>query len=210
MIFDKDYDNALWLLVAGNKKDSDKICNLIRYIPEEIYLKIQMAISDYYSEKLEKVNENVIYSDVFNEIDEYCCSIIVKIKRGRLYLNLYRWKEDIERIEEEYNLILKAVSSEDLEDLLILDKNIIGKYSSEVNNIKFLGCLTDVETSSYDRKYFVKKVPFGYIVFSKFGKKKTGRKFINVIKNMPEEIFVSDFDSQDNVASLVKKRVRDK
>ena len=122
MIFDKDYDKTLWLLVAGNKKDSDKICNLIRYIPEEIYLKIQNAIRNYYSEKLEKANENVIYSDVFNGIDEYCCSIIVEIKTGGLYLNLYRWKEEIDRVEEEYNLILKDISSEFLEDLLIINQ----------------------------------------------------------------------------------------
>lgn len=205
MIFDYCYDKALWLLVAGNKKDREKICDFIKYIPDDIYLKIQKAISDYYSGNLENIRENVIYSDEFLGKDGYGSSIVVKIKAAKLYLNLYRWKEDIDRIEEEYSLILSDLSLDYLDEMLIFDKSIVGRYSSEVNNIKFIGCLTDVETSSYDRKYYIEKYPLGYIVFSKFG-----RKYVNVKKNIPEDLNVTDFSSKDTINALVKKRIRDK
>ena len=49
MIFNFDYDRALWLLVASNKIDSDSICNLISFIPDGVYSEIQIALNNYYN-----------------------------------------------------------------------------------------------------------------------------------------------------------------
>ena len=215
MIFDKNYDKALWLLVASNKDDSERICKLINSIPKDIYLNIQNAIynyynGNYYDKKTNNVREKIIYSSTLIDNDGFESAITVKIVLGRLCFNIYRWKEDIERVEEEYELLLKDFENQDLSEMYYFDKNFIGRYSSEINNIKFVGYLTDVNTINIDRKYYLKRIPFCFIVSSFIGKKRIGMKIINVNKNMPEEIYFDDFSSKDKIDGLVKKKVRNK
>ena len=215
MIFDKNYDKALWLLVASNKEDSERICKLINCIPEDIYVGIQNAIDNYYNgnyydKKNNGGREKIVYSTTLIDNDGFGSSITVKIVLGKLYFNVYRWKEDISRIEEEYELILKDINNEDLSEMFYFDKNFIGRYSSEINNIRFVGYLTDVNAVNLDRKYYVKRIPFCYVISSFLGKKRIGMKIINVTKNMPEEIYFDDFSSQDKINGLVKKKIREK
>lgn len=208
MIFDENYDKVLWLLVAGNKSDSDNICKLINYIPEDVYGQIQRAISSYYDGTLENTKGNIIFSTSLSNVGEFDCYITVKIELGKLYLNVCRWKEDKERIEEDYELVLKDISKETIDDMLYFDKKYIGKYSSEINKIKFVGYLTDVEKSSYDRKFALQKIPLGYIVSSSLRKRNLGKKYVSINRNMPDEIYVENFSSQEKIGGLIKKRKR--
>jgi hypothetical protein len=200
MIFDKNYDKALWLLVSLNKDDSSSIYNIISCISKDVYSNIQKAIDNYYNGKFIDIKDNVVYKATLVDKDCYDCAIFVKIVMGKLYFNIYRWKEDIERVEEEYQLILKDINDDDIDEMLYFDKKLIGNYSSEINNIKFVGYLTDVNISNYDRKYHICRVPFGYVIISSLGKKKIGRKFVNIKRDMPSEIGMEDL--------VVKKRKR--
>jgi len=211
MIFDINYDKALWLLVASNKEDSERICKLINSIPEKIYVEIHNAIDNYYNgicydNKFNNIREKVVYSSTLTDNDGFESAIIVKIVLGKLYFNIYRWKEDIERVEEEYQLILKDINNQDIDEMFYFDKSFIGEYSSEINDIKFVGYLTDINTFNLDRKYYLKRIPFCYIISSFLGKKRIGMKIINVNKKMPEEIYYDDFSSQDKINSLIKKK----
>ena len=49
MIFDRNYDKALWMLVSGTKKDNERIYELFNCIPEDVCDKIHNAIDNYYN-----------------------------------------------------------------------------------------------------------------------------------------------------------------
>ena len=211
MLFDKNFDKSLWLLVAGNKKDSENVCKLISYIPEDICKNIQIAIRDYCNGG---IKDSIIYKDTYNGVDGFDYYIVVKYEDDvinniyNLCITLYRWKEKEIRIEEEYNLVLRYIHVSQLDNMLYFIKDTIGSYSSEINNIKFVGYLTDVDPISYERSFSLKKVPFRYIVSSYLGNRKKGIRYVNVSNDMPDEIYYEDFSSQEKINGLVKKRKR--
>lgn len=204
MILDENYDKVLWLLKKSNKKNNEKICKLVNYIPEEMYKEIQESIVKYYDGTLGNVKEGVIFNRTIVNDDDFTCCIVVKMDRGRLYLNIYRWKEDIDRIEEEYEVVLRDI---ELDDMDFFDKKIIGEYSSEVNQIVFVGYGASVDTQDYNRYFSLKRVPFGYVIISSLGRIPLRRKFVNVNRRMPKEINRDDFCLEDK---SIKKRIRKK
>ena len=202
MILDNDYDKVLWLLKKSNKKNGKKICEMVNYIPDSLYEDIQEAIVKYYDGTLDCVDTGIIFSKTITNDDGFECYIVVKINKGKLYLYLYRWKEEVERIEEEYELILVDIG---LEDMNYYDKKIVGEYCSEVNRISFVGYGTDVTAETYKRSFSLKRVPFGYVIISSFGKIPLGKRFVNVNRVMPKDINKDDFSLEDK---KVKKRVK--
>lgn len=205
MIFDENYDRSLWLLVASNKSDSDKICRLISYIPEDVYRQIQDSINNYYNGI---IKNNTIFNTSLSNIEGYDYYITVKIVNDKLYFNVLRWIENKGRVEEEYQLVLQEMLKEYLTDMSWGDKRSLAKYSSEFNNIKFVGNLTAVDTESDDRRYRVTKVPFGFVVTTSKNKMIVAKKYVNLFKNMPEEIYLDDFSSEEKREGLVKKKKR--
>ena len=47
MVFNKDYDMSLWLILSGNKKTRKMVADFIRDIPEELYQKIHKSLVMY-------------------------------------------------------------------------------------------------------------------------------------------------------------------
>ena len=211
MIFDKDFDRALWLLVSAKKKYSANICKLISLLPENVYEQIQTAIVRYYDNSLGNVRDSVIYSTTLSNVDGFDYYVVIKVISGKLYFNVRRWNEkNSERLEEDYELVLKRFYEDDLFLMLYGEKCNVGKYSHEFSNIKYEGYLPSVDTEIYDMKYRIKRIPFGFIVSNSLGRRTLGRKYVNVAQNMPEDICVTDFSSEENIAGLIKKRKRNK
>jgi len=202
MIFDGNYDKVLWLLISSARNDSERIYELFNCIPEEVCVKIKKAIDNYYNGDMDN---KIILKDTISNSDNFGCTIVVKVVLGKLHLNIYKWREEKERIEEEYELVLKDIDKQDFDEMLFFDKKYIGEYSSEINEIHFVGYGTNVETSNYNRKYYIKRIPFGYVIISSLGKKKLDRKFVNIKKKMPIDV---NRDDLDNKESSVKKRIR--
>lgn len=202
MILDYYYDKVLWLLKKSSKKNNENICELVNYISDEVYKEIQERIAKYYKGTLDNVKDDIIFNKTIVNDDGYECYIVVKINKGRLYLNLYRWKEELDRIEEEYELVLRDI---ELEDMYYFDKKLIGEYSSEVNQIDFIGYGAMVNTYDYNRCFYLKRVPFGYVIISSIGRIPLRRKIVNVNRKMPKEINRDDFSIEDK---NIKKRIR--
>lgn len=205
MIFDENFDRALWLLVASNKSDSDKVCRLISCIPKSVYLEIQVALYNYYNCGME-VKNNIVFETNLNNIDGFDYYIIVKVVSDKLFFKVLRWSENKERIEEEYKLVLMEIFSDYLADMEYGDKRNVGKYTYEINNIHYDDLVTLVDTESYDRSYILTKVPFGFILTGFIKKIPIKKKYVNVFKNIPEELCVDDFSSKEKIEGLVKKR----
>jgi len=203
MIFDENFDRALWLLVASNKKDSEKICEFINFIPDYIYNDIQKKLTEYY-DCSKKVKKNIIYDGCLVGNDGYEYYIVVKVRSDKLYFKVLRWKENIERIEEQYNLILKEMYIDYLDNMKFGDIKGIGKYSYEINKINDDG----MDTEEYTRVYNLNKLAFGFVItsFKKRVPKKV--KYVNLFKNIPKEIYIDDFSTEENINGLIKKRKR--
>jgi len=61
MIFGKNYDKTLKLLVDGDNKNRDKIIDFIRSIPNEFLERIQKTIVEYDNYKLNNKNNNKLF-----------------------------------------------------------------------------------------------------------------------------------------------------
>lgn len=205
MIFDDGYDRALWFLVANNKRDSERVCNLIRFIPEYVYVDIQNAIMNFNSSKGDRV-----YNVALSNVDGYDCYVEVLLKKNKLYLILRRWIGDVERIEEEYELVLRNISNEMLVNMKYGDAFVIGRYSSAKHDIRKNGYCSETSTIGYDGKYGITRVPFGFFVTPVKMNIGVMNKYVNLFKDKPEEMFIDDFSDRESVSRLVKKRKRDK
>ena len=207
MVFNLGYDRALWLLIASNKYDSDKIGNLISFIPDSVYNEIQVALNNYFNNCNDNKN-NIIYQKNLNDIDGYDCYIKLKVNSNGLYFSVLRWIDCKNRVEEEYELILKQIWLEDLLDIKCGDKLSIGKYKADIYNIsEYSGDLL-VDNLQYSKKFMLTKIPFGFVINSSKDKIVNNMKYINVLKNMPDELFPCDFRSLEQRQGLIKKRKR--
>ena len=58
MIFDNDYDKALWLMLKADKKNRKMIAEFIRSIPSGLYEQIRKSIS-IYKEYIDNTNNSL-------------------------------------------------------------------------------------------------------------------------------------------------------
>ena len=200
MMFNYDYDIALWL-VASNKTDGSKICEVISFIPEFVYNEIQVVLDNYFNNKL-VVKDDILYQKSLKNIDGYDCYIKVAIISNKLYFDLLRWVDGKNRVEEEYKLILKRISYEDLFNIKNSDRIELGRFIKDVYNIDKYGDGLLVDNLETDYSYTLKKVPLGFIITSYENRFPISKKYVDVVKNMPDEIFAKNFKRE----SLVRKR----
>ena len=178
MIFNEDFDNVLWLL-ASNKTDGSKICEIISFIPEFIYNEIQVVLDNYFNNKL-TVKDDVLYQKSLNNIDGYDCYIKVGVISNKLYLNLLRWVDGKNRVEEEYKLILKCISYDDLFN--IKNEVELGRFIKDIYNIDKYNGEYLIDNLSTDYRYTLRKVPLGFIITSYGNRLPISKKYVDLVK----------------------------
>ena len=161
MIFDRNYDNILWLLIDGDKNNRDIIINFIKSIPSELLIKIQEAILEYNNYKLDKENKDYVgfNGDMYD-------------KNGNLYsfnidddsdvLRLSRSTYNYGKYYNDFDLVLSSYN--DIDQLSGYSKVILGYLSYNYKHVIYDNsvCLGDCTTINYD----LVKLPFGSIVVS--------------------------------------------
>lgn len=204
MIFDDSFDRSLWLVIASNKKDGEKIGNVIGMLPDYVYKEIQEFISNY---KLGKIDSGE-FRKSYSNINEHGYYITGKIIANELLLTIDRWNYRDIRTEESYQLNLLSISKEEM-DLLIFQNNRIGTFSYEIiDNIRFTDANNLASSSTYNRDYNMFRIPFGCIMSTSLGYRLFSLKGINFFKKMPDELYVVDFGSPTKIEKLVKSRKR--
>lgn len=202
MIFNEDYDKTLWLVLSSNKETRDDVGKLIGMLPNWVYVDIQKMISDY------KMGINTVYKKSFDYVDNYGYYVIVRIIHGKLLFNVTRWKEDKVRTEEEYTLCLVPITNDELLEMEYLCKKNIGSYDSEIYDNITYDPYGGIDIYEFSRRYNIRKIPFGVILDTSLDKKIFNINVVNFKKNMPNEMFVSDFSSSDKIDALVKRKIR--
>ena len=198
MIFNENFDNALWLLVS-NKTDGSKIGEIISFIPDFVYDEIQVVLDNYFNNKL-ALKDDILYQKSLNNIDGYDSYIKVGVISNKLYLDLLRWVDGKNRVEEEYKLILKQISYDDLFN--IKNKVELGRFIKDIYNIDEYNGEYLIDNLTTDHRYNLRKAPLGFIVTSYGNRLPISKKYVDVVKNMPDELFTKDLKKE----SLVKKR----
>lgn len=120
MIFDKNYDIALWLMLQGDKYNKRLILEFINKLNNEMYISIYNLIDEYKSS-----NRNELYSEVIGE--GYRFLVQIKDKMLTLVLNTFDPKKN-DGLGDRYELSLLSITENLFSDKK--DKNIkIGSFS---------------------------------------------------------------------------------
>lgn len=207
MVFDKNYDNTLWLVLMGDKNNRDVIMEFIKSIPANFLYTIQNTLLEYNRYLLE--NENVPVKDrsyrAFNGdiygSDGYLYSFNIDISSNTLSLfrNAYRYGlyfNDFELVLFPYNMISQLV---DFSKCMIAELN----YDYDQINTGSQVLLGDC-TNVY---YNLVKLPFGSVLSSLNNDLFLFKKRISLVdtENIPVDYNVSDMNN-DRINKLVKSK----
>lgn len=204
MIFDKNLDKALWLLLSADRKNSEKVVNFINIIPEELKEQIQEKIKIYNEYKM---NGNKNFSFLCGD-----CEIDNKLL---FWFEIDTYFGELEMGYMESNCgIYKDVFKMTLlldENLSLIDnfgKKNIGRieYDIHTNKIDNVGSIVESSENSYD----LYKTPLGYMIVYSVDNDKGVKHYMKIINilDMPEELFIDDIKDMSDVKRLVKERKR--
>lgn len=164
MIFDKNYDDVLWLLIEGDRNNRDIIINFIKSIPNELLVKIQNTILEYNSYKLSKENNDYIgfYGEMYDKNGDLYS---FNIDEDSDVLKLSRSTYNYGKYYNNFNLVLSSYN--DINQLSDYSKVILGCLSYNYKHVIYDNsvCLGDCTKIKYD----LVKLPFGNILVSSNG-----------------------------------------
>lgn len=206
MLFDKNFDRSLWLIIASDKVSRERIGRIISFLPQEEYDQLQKEIEHYYKNKSTGDVDRIVFNKTFVGKDDFNYYFRVQICSNELNVKICRWIEKSDRLEEDYELNLVSISNEDLVNMEYLKNGYIGSYSQEFNRIHFVDYLTSVDTAKWNRDYCLLRVPLGYISSSILGRRIFKVNVVNALKRIPNDMVVDDFSSQDKRNELVRRR----
>jgi len=198
MVFNSEFDNTIWLILASDKKYREKIADFIYNIPEDLYKKICYQLELYRSGRDIRANE---YTKVFRDKEWNNYFYIVNIDSREIKISLKKWNSMGDKLEENISLSMYAVSLEDLMNINLDNSLYIGSYhynsSGFVNpfgsTLVVLGDECDYEIYENDEL--------------KVSISDDDSKLVNVdYKNKPQDFILSDLGDKHSVKCLVKGR----
>ncbi len=190
MIFDKDYDTALWYIVRADKKQGKEILEFLRGIPEEAITKIRDEI------KFQKENDPLETPEIhrFMSKDEPNMYYDISVEPVDMSLTITKGIEDGKFGKDIFELILLPVNLELLEQMEYSIEEWIGgvnKYSdwkcTEDN-----GCKSQTEVFESETEYNIYRLPIGYFISNRKEELNRKREFVHYrpinIKKVPKDI----------------------
>ena len=130
MIFNSEFDRALWLMVKGDIKNRRKIIDFIKSIPSELILSIRNSLLEYDKYKIE--NEGISHED-----REYrCFNKQIYNSIGELYSFNIDIRSDILSITKSIYIMGAYYKSFSLE-LVNMDRSIELSKVIEIGNISY-------------------------------------------------------------------------
>lgn len=206
MIFDKDYDKALWMMLKVDKRNRERIAGFIRSIPDTLIREIQESFF-----KVQAKRENY---NLFNDMSSTNFSGQYESHDKILYW--FNISMDFNSLDMGYSIFnginyekafeITLISNKDLNLLENFDEEWLGSIEYDIHGVTvddkvyFIG-------SSMNEYNFV-KTPFGIFIVNINNKKTFKQRGINKfnIDDIPEEIFREDINSRCNVNRLVRSR----
>lgn len=211
MVFGCDYDKSLWLILAGDRRNREKIAELVSNIPNEIFERIHQELEKYNncdekkfnSDEWIKFNKLVrIDNEKNNGYDNYLYS--VEMNYEEIKIKLCIWENISLGLEENIELSLVSISSDDLMAIDLFDSTCVGSYSYMNSRVVSLCGHNSVIVVGDEREYqLVSTTTFGVLMRTSESEKIS--KMIN-LKKMPDDISLNDLSNRRNVNKLVRAR----
>lgn len=201
MIFDKDFDRTLWMILSADKKNRNRITEFIRSIPSELYQKIQKSISVYKEyESSERFDsgylDETLLSGNYETHDRILYWYELDDDFGSLELGYSVYNG--EKYEEAFELTLEPYNNK----IEYFEDECIGNLDYDITESGYTSTCNEIE-------YNMVKTPFGIFVVSmledKNDKEKLGINRVN-LRNMPDEMFMTDFSHKDSINRLIRKK----
>lgn len=206
MVFDYNLDRSLWAIMSI-KENCDEISCFINNLPIEIYKDVRLGLSERFNDNFKICNKEIENDNGYNysyQIDICNDCLMLKVYKYNTHNN----KNDetlCVREEEYFCLTLNMLH-------IPLTRSISHEYlgsfiSSRSKTIEKNGvCIGIQYVSSYGNYDLVPSV-LGNIVRCK-SENGTFYKRVNFNKNMPKEIYLSDFSNKSNNLVRTNKRGR--
>lgn len=201
MIFNENYDKVLWLMLLGNKNNSERIIEFIKSIPDEFLPVIQNTIEEYNKYRLENNSslnvKNRCFNGEFNDGREYIYCFSIDNESGLLLLGRCSYEYGVYFNDFE----MKLSSYVDNNQIDIFSKQKLGEISFDyrhVNNgdVVYLG-----ESTNYN--YVLVKLPSKYLVLSYDDDMSCLKTRMNIVDNIPNDYEIND------TMRLVKRKNND-
>lgn len=177
MIFDKDIDKNLYIILSCDIKSRENISGIIYNMPRELLDRIRIYLSS------NKLDGGCEYRYAKRDNDNNSYMYVVNVCNDYIYILCKKWNNLEENIYK-----------------LVLGYEYIGTYSEEVsilvnNLVVFIG---------YDREYeIVREIPIGSIISLSSDKRKYS--IVN-IKKRDINIELDDLKDRRSVCKLVRRR----
>ena len=202
MIFNEGYDKTLWLMLAGDKENRNKLVYFIRTMPEQIYNDILKMINyGAISNKhyIYPVVNEMLMEDGFEYFYRY------GIVSDRLELYVSRCNLDLNLVET-FTLDLNVFDFEELMSVDFMDAIKIGSFSWTVDRLDYDMDSVVSSRNGLSREYRLYKEMFNNIIVGN-GDLRTR---VNYLSKCPDDMHLDDFSTDKKVNGLVKKRKRRK
>lgn len=186
MVFSKEYDRSLWLMLVSDI-NKDKIAEVISNIPSDLSEQIRLYVKEYNqgirNHSWLKYSKNNITYEIKLVFDELFISMIRIGTDGKKYIS---------------DLKLMPINKKDIVDMYYYRNLYFADFDTYVDN----GYDMEHEIMNY---YSIMKNFFGCYVIAYDFHKKDKTKFINFDK-IPKEIYQHQFNDEKRINRLVKKR----
>lgn len=189
MIFNKNYDRSLWLMLSGDEVNRSKIAEVITNIPYELYEQIRKLIENYNIGITEP-------KEIYYEKDNMKYS--VNISNGELSINIV--KSDKTQ-NETIKLFIFPVEEDEISKMEMHTGKHLGgfSYTLTAGNIFAIGG----ELEEYD----IEKTIFGTCV-KVYANNKV--KAVNTRKvdesRMPDDMYSHQFRNEKGITRLIRRK----
>lgn len=203
MVFNEEFDRALWLVLASDVFNREDIASLVYNIPKELFKCIfeQLKMYDVTKDNLDYSFKN--FRKAFRENDGDNCFYNIEMNPEEINIKLNRWGSSGVSLEETVELCLVSLSVNDLLNINLEASTYIGNYSyhsSQFLTPESTVLLVDIKEKEYQIKA---DTPIGLVMYNS-----EGGKFFRIVnmKKMPSEMELSDLSSKRSVNKLVRTR----
>lgn len=203
MVFNEEFDRTIWIILASDKDNRFNIAEFIYNMPRELLEKIYNQLKLYSSDNDNKAMKSNDFRKALRDKDGNNYFYTVDMDSQEIKINLKKWNSSSDKLEENIGLSLYAISIEDLTNIEEDFPLYIGNY--HYNTSGFLNPFSSTLVVLGDERDY--EIFENTILGLKISVTDDNRTFRRVnIKNMPQDISLSDLGDRCSVNRLVRGR----
>lgn len=202
MIFNKDFDRTLWLILSGDDVNREKLTYFLEILPKEMYDIIIKFIEQNSNLCHRGHSKGVIYRTMtFSDDSGYNYFFKYGIMFGNLEISFYRHNEGM-NISESFELTLSATGENDIKNIRLYGNIPIGKFSYSIDRLYYKMDSSIQDRQQIDNEYFIYGDNASKLyVINRDNRRAFNRKRLDYTNNFSGEIDI------DNLGLQVKSNI---